>query len=363
MPDLPAKGLNVLGTELSAGDTPHLRRQDLARITLDAMIQFVGLLDAQGAVLEINKVALDAVGIKLAEIEGEPLWTTYWWQVSSAINTELKEMIARAAAGEFVRWDAEIFGPPGGKETIIIDASLKPVKDERGNVVAIAVEGRDITEKKAYESEIARQREELAKLDELKSIANQALARESEMRLEVTLRSQELQEANRQLREATEQFQAMFEQGLFAARLRLDGTVIDINRAAVEVCGLNLADILDRPFWECGWWNRSPQVQAWVRKAVEQAVSGEPFRGESRYFWGDGSEHIVDFACMPIKDAAGRVVVVVPTGMDITERVQAEQHQRALEVERRRVEALAEVDRAKTQFLRTSATNSAHPSL
>jgi hypothetical protein len=47
--------------------------------------------------------------------------------------------------------------------------------------------------------------------------ANEALARESE-----TLRL-ELREANRRLREATEQFQAMFEQGMFAARLRLDG--------------------------------------------------------------------------------------------------------------------------------------------
>src|SRR6185312_10431197 len=147
-----------------------------------------------------------------------------------------------------------------------------------------------------------------------------------------------------------EQFQAMYEQGLFAARLRLDGTVIDINRAAVEVCGFNRADIIDRPFWECGWWNRSPEVQAWVRNAVEQAVSGMPFRGETRYFWNDGSEHIVDFACMPIRDAVGRVVVVVPTGMDVTERVQAEQTQRSLEAERRRAEALAEIDRGKTLF-------------
>ncbi|HEX3861092.1 MAG TPA: response regulator [Stellaceae bacterium] len=183
------------------------------------------------------------------------------------------------------------------------------------------------------------------------SRANRALAHEGEtMRLEVMLRGQELQEANRQLREATEQFQAMYDQGLFAARLRLDGTVADINRAAVEVCGFNRADILDRQFWECGWWNRSTEVQAWVRHAVEQAVAGEPFRGESRYFWGDGSEHIVDFACMPIRDASGRVVVVVPTGMDITERVKAEQNQRALEAERRRAEALAEIDRTKTQF-------------
>jgi signal transduction histidine kinase/FixJ family two-component response regulator len=78
-------------------------------------------------------------------------------------------MIARAAIGEFVRWDAEIFGRNGGKETIIIDASLTPVKDETGEVVFIAAEGRDITEKKAYEREIARQREELAKLDVLKT--------------------------------------------------------------------------------------------------------------------------------------------------------------------------------------------------
>ena len=91
-------------------------------------------------------------------------------------------------------------------------------------------------------------------------------------------------------------------------------------------------------------------MQAWVRNAVEQAVAGEPFRGESLYFWGDGSEHIVDFACMPVRDASGRVVVVVPTGMDVTERVRAEQNQRELEAERRRAEALAEIDRGKTLF-------------
>ena len=140
------------------------------------------------------------------------------------------------------------------------------------------------------------------------------------------LDSRELDEANRQLREANEQFQAIYEQGLFAGRLNLEGTVIDVNRASVEMCGFQRADVIGRPFWECGWWNRSTDVQDWVRQAVMQAVSGEPFRGESRYFWADGSEHIVDFACMPIKDAGGRVTVVVPTGMDITERVRAEEN-------------------------------------
>ena len=101
--------------------------------------------------------------------KGKPFWETFWWQVSDEVNATLREQIARAAQGEFVRWDTPIYGRAGGKETIIIDGSLMPVKDEHGEVVFIAAEGRDITEKKAYEREIARQREELAQLDELKT--------------------------------------------------------------------------------------------------------------------------------------------------------------------------------------------------
>src|SRR5579864_7216052 len=89
----------VRGTELLAGDNLEQYRQKLARITLDSMVQFVGLLDAQGTVLEINHVALDAVGIKLSDVEGKPFWTTFWWQVSEEINEGLRESIRRAEIG------------------------------------------------------------------------------------------------------------------------------------------------------------------------------------------------------------------------------------------------------------------------
>ena len=160
---------SVRGTALLAADTREQYRQKLARITLNSMVQFVGLLDANGTVLEINQVALDGGGLRLSDVEGEPFWKTFWWQVSEDINKELQDFIRRAAQGEFVRWDTEIYGRASGKETIVIDASLMPVEFEKGDVVFIAAEGRDITEKKAYEREIAHQREELAKLDELKT--------------------------------------------------------------------------------------------------------------------------------------------------------------------------------------------------
>ncbi len=166
----------VRGTEVLSTDARQQYREKIARITLDSMLQFVGLLDAQGTVLEINKVALDAVGIKLSDVEGKPFWTTFWWQVSEDINQTLRASIARAAQGEVVRWDTPIYGRAGGKETIVIDASLCPVLDDDGNVVFICAEGRDITEKKAQEREIAQKNielqgllERIRELDEIKT--------------------------------------------------------------------------------------------------------------------------------------------------------------------------------------------------
>lgn len=65
------------GTKLLASDSRARYREKIARITLDSMVQFVGLLDAKGTVLEINQVALDGVGIKLSDVEGKPFWTTF----------------------------------------------------------------------------------------------------------------------------------------------------------------------------------------------------------------------------------------------------------------------------------------------
>lgn len=66
---------------------------------------------------------------------------------------------------------------------------------------------------------------------------------------------------------------------------------------------------------------RSPEIQIRVQKAFEQAVAGDPFREEISYFWADGTEHIAELACMPIKDTDDRVSLVIATGMDITERM------------------------------------------
>ena len=46
--------LVVRGTEILPGDPRQRYREKIARITLDSMVQFVGLLDASGTVLEMR---------------------------------------------------------------------------------------------------------------------------------------------------------------------------------------------------------------------------------------------------------------------------------------------------------------------
>ncbi len=156
--------LRVRDVTLSASDDLQTHREKLARIVLDEMYQFVGLLDVNGMTLEINRAALEGAGIRLEDIQGKPFWESRWWQVSKETQEYQQNLVARARLGEFVRCDIEIYGQAAGEETIIIDFSLLPVKDEKGKIVFLLPEGRNITEKKRAEAEIARKNEELQRL-------------------------------------------------------------------------------------------------------------------------------------------------------------------------------------------------------
>ncbi len=147
----------------SAGGDNQLREK-LARVVLDEMYQFVALLDVEGRLLEVNRAALDGGGIRFEEIEGKPFWTAHWWTISPQTQDALERAVRRAAAGEFIRYDVAVFGRGRGSETIVIDFSIKPVRDEQGRIVFLLPEGRDITEKKRVEDEVARKNAELEHL-------------------------------------------------------------------------------------------------------------------------------------------------------------------------------------------------------
>lgn len=114
------------------------------RAIFDSMFQFIGLLTVDGILIEANQTALDFGGLTQADVIGRPFWEARWWTISPETQAQLKAAIAIAASGEFVRYQVEVLG--AGDRIITIDFSIKPVRDESGQVILLIPEGRDITE-------------------------------------------------------------------------------------------------------------------------------------------------------------------------------------------------------------------------
>jgi PAS domain S-box-containing protein len=116
-------------------------------------------------------------------------------------------------------------------------------------------------------------------------------------------------------------FEALFNQsGIFGGIMDLQGRLREVNNLAIEACGYTREEVLDRPFWDTPWWRGSEEVKAKIRCATDRVASGLVFREELRYWLADGRDGIVDFAMHPIRDGAGAVMFLHPTGTDITDR-------------------------------------------
>ncbi|MFH0997347.1 MAG: PocR ligand-binding domain-containing protein [Pseudomonadota bacterium] len=128
------------------------------------------------------------------------------------------------------------------------------------------------------------------------------------------------------IHESERKFHAVFDQAYqFLGLLSIDGSVLKANGTALRFIGVEEADVIGRPFWETPWWAHSPKLQEIVRVAVQKAGKGELIRFEASHPAPDGTLHYVDFSIKPIKDEAGKVIMLMPEGREITERKKAEQ--------------------------------------
>ena len=134
--------------------------------------------------------------------------------------------------------------------------------------------------------------------------------------------------------------------GLFAfvGVLATDGTLLEANAAPLRAAGLTPADVLGRPFWDTPWWSHDAGVQARLREAVARAAGGETVRFDVPVQVAGGTLLTLDFQLAPLRDDAGAVTHLVPSGVVVEERVQAERNLRELNatLERRVQQAVAQ---------------------
>lgn len=110
-----------------------------------------------------------------------------------------------------------------------------------------------------------------------------------------------------------------------------DGTLIEANRAPLEAAGIALEDVIGKKFWDCFWWNHSPEVQAQLRDAVDRANRGEVVRYDVPVRMAGDSRMWIDFQLAPLRDDDGRITHLIPSAMDITSRQLTEEQIRRSE--------------------------------
>jgi len=143
------------------------------RAIFDQTLQFIGLLASDGTLLEANQTALKFVGAAESDVIGKPFWDTPWWRHSPELRARLQEAVAKAQKGELVRFDATFAASNGSLH--YFDFSLKPVADERGKVIMLIPEGREITERKRAEAAMLKSEANLAKAQRLAHVGSYSL--------------------------------------------------------------------------------------------------------------------------------------------------------------------------------------------
>ncbi|MEM9215387.1 MAG: EAL domain-containing protein [Cyanobacteria bacterium P01_F01_bin.150] len=151
-------------------------------------------------------------------------------------------------------------------------------------------------------------------------------------------------ELEQQLQATENRFQAIFNQTFqFIGLLDPEGTLLEANQTALEVGGIRLEDVVNRPFWEARWWATSPETPQELKAAIAQARQGKFVRYTVDVLTADDQIITVDFSLRPMLDEHGQVVLLIPEGRDITELKQAHMELAQLNQEFFREKELAQV--------------------
>ena len=124
-----------------------------------------------------------------------------------------------------------------------------------------------------------------------------------------------------------------------------DGRLVEASRSALDLTGLRIEDIRGLAVADLPPFRHAEAGQRQLREAVERAVAGLATRFDVGLHLGPNDRRILDFHVQPLRGTDGEVLYIIGTGVDVTERVDAQADLARLndELERRVVERTTEL--------------------
>ena len=244
---------------------------------------FASELDVGLAVLD-SDLRYFRLNQALAAFNGVPIEATLGRTVAEvlpAVYPQVAPLFHRVLQGEALekfKVSAEVPSVPG--RTSEWEASYLPIRAPGGAVVGILVKAVNVT------------------------LQHQAL--------------RVLQESESRVRRVLDSLFA------FVGVMTIDGLLLEANRAPLEAAGISLEDVQGRYFWDTYWWNYDAGVQDWMRAAVATAARGEVVRRDVVVRMAGDRRMTIDFMLAPMRDASGEITHLIPSGIDVSDRVASE---------------------------------------
>ena len=110
------------------------------------------VLDPDGRLTRVNRAARDMVDADADTVTGDPFWDLPWWSEGDRPREDIRRLVDAARGGEF----AHAVVVRDATDDRVLELSVRPVTDERGDLSSIVVDSADITDRVALERELRR---------------------------------------------------------------------------------------------------------------------------------------------------------------------------------------------------------------
>ncbi|SDZ88323.1 PAS domain S-box protein [Nitrosospira multiformis] len=124
------------------------------------------------------------------------------------------------------------------------------------------------------------------------------------------------------LRNSEQRFRAIVDNlAALVGEMTPDGVLVEMNRTALEVGGLQSGDVIGKCLSETEWFSYKPEVQQQIRDDIRRAVAGEIVRHDVAIRIANGDLMTIDFMLVPVRDDKGKVIKLIPSGINVSERI------------------------------------------
>ncbi|MEA5620023.1 PAS domain S-box protein [Cronbergia sp. UHCC 0137] len=318
-------GLNCLTSQLQESETKF-------RAIFNSKLHCSAVLTPEGMIVELNQRALELGELKPEEVYNLPFWEMQCWSFSQT-QQQIQEAIAIANQGEIIHCELDIL-QKNSETSRIIDFSIKPVIDQTGKVILLIAEARDIHDLKLTQAALKQANEKLEQ--------------------QVLKRTTALEEINHQLvteigdRQIIEEQLRQSQQMLQLIMDNIPQSIFWKDRNSVYLgCNLNFAKVLsfEHPEDVIGKTDYdflpSREEAEFYRQCDAKVMQTDTpmYRIIEPLLKPNGEQTWLETNKVPLHDKEGRVIGVLCTFEDITDRKQAQEN---LEKSEQRFRFLAE---------------------